>query len=184
MAGAAAALHCAAAHPHRSAHPRIVALLGSLTCPPCTATAWQGLEDEVVPPNQAEVMFEAIKERGVPTALVMFEGEQHGFRQAPNIRCGVGAAVVHGRWLLSRCCRSMGGQEIWARPFEACWAICPCMAVPPARCPLLPALQLAAPACFCRCRRALDGELYFYGRVLGFQPKMPEDFQPIEIANI
>ena len=41
-----------------------------------------------MPPNQAEVMFEALRGRGITTALVMFEGEQHGFRQAPNIRCG------------------------------------------------------------------------------------------------
>ena len=37
---------------------------------------------------QAELMHAALKARGVPTALVMFEGEQHGFRQAPNIRRG------------------------------------------------------------------------------------------------
>lgn len=35
---------------------------------------------------QAQVMFEALKQQGIPTALVLFEGEQHGFRQAPNIR--------------------------------------------------------------------------------------------------
>lgn len=40
----------------------------------------------MVPPNQAELMFQALKERGIPAALVLFEGEQHGFRQAPNIR--------------------------------------------------------------------------------------------------
>ncbi len=40
----------------------------------------------MVPPNQAEEMFAALKGRGIPTALVLFEGEQHGFRQAPNIR--------------------------------------------------------------------------------------------------
>lgn len=79
---------------------------------------FQGLEDRVVPPNQAEEMYAALKGRGIPTALVMFEGEQHGFRQAPNIR------------------------------------------------------------------RALDGELYFYGRALGFAPPMPADFEPIEIENL
>ncbi|KAA3663598.1 MAG: S9 family peptidase [Chloroflexi bacterium] len=47
---------------------------------------FQGLEDKVVPPNQAEMMFNAVKEKGIPVAYVPFEGEQHGFRQAPNIK--------------------------------------------------------------------------------------------------
>lgn len=41
---------------------------------------------QVVPPNQAEIMFDKLKEHGVATGLVMFEGEQHGFRQDINIR--------------------------------------------------------------------------------------------------
>lgn len=45
----------------------------------------QGLEDKVVPPNQAETIFNALKEHGVPVAYVPFEGEQHGFRIAKNI---------------------------------------------------------------------------------------------------
>jgi dipeptidyl aminopeptidase/acylaminoacyl peptidase len=47
---------------------------------------FQGLEDEVVPPNQAEMIVSAVRDKGVPVAYVAFEGEQHGFRQAPNIR--------------------------------------------------------------------------------------------------
>jgi dipeptidyl aminopeptidase/acylaminoacyl peptidase len=46
----------------------------------------QGLEDEVVPPNQAEMIVDALRAKAVPVAYVTFEGEQHGFRQAPNIR--------------------------------------------------------------------------------------------------
>jgi dipeptidyl aminopeptidase/acylaminoacyl peptidase len=47
---------------------------------------FQGLEDKIVPPNQAEMIVDALRRRGVPVAYVAFEGEQHGFRQAPNIR--------------------------------------------------------------------------------------------------
>jgi len=47
---------------------------------------FQGLEDKVVPPNQAEMMFEAVKRKGVPVAYIAYEGEQHGFRQAKNIK--------------------------------------------------------------------------------------------------
>ena len=45
----------------------------------------QGSEDEVVPPNQAEMIVHALLEKGVPHAYLLFEGEQHGFRQAANI---------------------------------------------------------------------------------------------------
>ena len=46
----------------------------------------QGLDDEIVPPNQAELMVNALREKGLPVAYLTFEGEQHGFRQAANIR--------------------------------------------------------------------------------------------------
>jgi dipeptidyl aminopeptidase/acylaminoacyl peptidase len=45
----------------------------------------QGLEDEIVPPNQSEMIVDALRAKGVPVAYLPFEGEQHGFRQAPNI---------------------------------------------------------------------------------------------------
>ncbi len=60
----------------------------------------------------------ALRTRGLITALVMFAGEQHGFRQADSIR------------------------------------------------------------------RSLDGELYFYGRVLGFSAEMPPDLERIRIDNL
>lgn len=52
----------------------------------CPAIFFQGLEDKVVPPNQAERMVESLREKGLPVAYVPFEGEQHGFRRAENIK--------------------------------------------------------------------------------------------------
>jgi dipeptidyl aminopeptidase/acylaminoacyl peptidase len=46
----------------------------------------QGLEDAVVPPNQAEMMVEALERKGIAHAYIPFEGEQHGFRKAENIK--------------------------------------------------------------------------------------------------
>ncbi len=68
---------------------------------------------------QAVVMYDGLKDKNITTALVMFKGEQHGFRGSNAIR------------------------------------------------------------------RALDGEFYFYGKVLGLPgAKMPDDLEPIPIANL
>ena len=78
------------------------------------AILFQGLEDEIVPPNQAETMVAALAANGVPHAYLAFEGEQHGFRRAEtNVRC-------------------------------------------------------------------MEAELYFYGRILGFEPA--GEIEPVEIA--
>ena len=81
----------------------------------CPVIFFQGLEDKVVPPNQAETMVAALRAKGLPVAYVSFAGEQHGFRQAKNIK------------------------------------------------------------------RALDGELYFYSRVFGFE--LAAEVEPVEIEN-
>ncbi len=52
----------------------------------CPVIFFQGLEDKIVPPNQAELMVQALREKGIPVAYVAFEGEQHGFRQADSIK--------------------------------------------------------------------------------------------------
>jgi len=77
---------------------------------------FQGLEDKIVPPNQAEMMFNALRAKGLPVAYIAFEGEQHGFRQAANIK------------------------------------------------------------------RALDGEIYFYSRVFGFE--LADNVEPVPIENL
>lgn len=82
----------------------------------CPLIFFQGLEDKVVPPNQAETMVAALRAKGLPVAYVAFPGEQHGFRQAKNIK------------------------------------------------------------------RALDGELYFYARVFGFE--LADEVEPVEIENL
>jgi dipeptidyl aminopeptidase/acylaminoacyl peptidase len=82
----------------------------------CPVIFFQGLEDKVVPPNQAELMVEALRKKKLPVAYVAFEGEQHGFRKAENIK------------------------------------------------------------------RALDGELYFYSRVFGFE--LAEEVEPVPIENL
>jgi dipeptidyl aminopeptidase/acylaminoacyl peptidase len=82
----------------------------------CPVIFFQGLEDKVVPPNQAEMMVEALRKKGVPVAYVAFEGEQHGFRKAENIK------------------------------------------------------------------RSLDGELYFYSRVFGFE--LADEVEPVPIENL
>jgi dipeptidyl aminopeptidase/acylaminoacyl peptidase len=82
----------------------------------CPVIFFQGLEDEVVPKEQAETMFAALCKKGLPVAYLPFEGEQHGFRRAENIR------------------------------------------------------------------RALDGELYFYSRVFGFE--LADPIEPVPIENL
>lgn len=53
----------------------------------------QGAEDEVVPPNQSEMIVNALRARGTPVAYLLFEGEQHGFRRAENIRRALDAEL-------------------------------------------------------------------------------------------
>lgn len=52
----------------------------------CPLILLQGDEDKVVPPNQAQSMFEALRAHGTPVALLVLPGEQHGFRRSENIK--------------------------------------------------------------------------------------------------
>jgi dipeptidyl aminopeptidase/acylaminoacyl peptidase len=54
----------------------------------CALILFQGLEDKVVPPNQSEMMADAVRRKGLPVEYLTFEGEQHGFRRAETVvRC-------------------------------------------------------------------------------------------------
>ncbi|WP_439133468.1 prolyl oligopeptidase family serine peptidase [Pseudomaricurvus sp.] len=54
----------------------------------CPVIFFQGLDDKVVPPNQAQAMVDALDRKQVPVAYVPFAGEGHGFRMASSIqRC-------------------------------------------------------------------------------------------------
>jgi dipeptidyl aminopeptidase/acylaminoacyl peptidase len=46
---------------------------------------FQGADDPIVPPNQSNVIVEALRARGVPLAYLLYPGESHGFRKPENI---------------------------------------------------------------------------------------------------
>ena len=59
----------------------------------CPVIFFQGAEDRVVPPNQTEMMVEALRRRGIPCGYLLFAGEQHGFRRAENIKRALDAEL-------------------------------------------------------------------------------------------
>ena len=63
---------------------------------------FQGSEDKVVPPSQAERMLAALRQKGVPAAYVLFEGEQHGFRAASHIKQALDAELFFYAMVLLR----------------------------------------------------------------------------------
>lgn len=64
----------------------------------CPILLLQGDEDKIVPPNQAELMYDAVKARGLPCSLKIYEGEQHGFRRSENIEDALNSELAfYGR---------------------------------------------------------------------------------------
>lgn len=53
----------------------------------------QGTDDRVVPPNQAEMLAEAARQKRLPVALIMFDGEGHGFRRSETIKAATEAQI-------------------------------------------------------------------------------------------
>ncbi len=68
----------------------------------CPVIFFQGAEDLVVPPNQTEMMVEALRRRGIPVGYLLFAGEQHGFRRAENIKRALDAELYFYAALIFR----------------------------------------------------------------------------------
>lgn len=67
----------------------------------CPLILFQGLDDKVVPPNQAERMVAGLRAKGLPVAYIAFEGEGHGFRAAGTIKRALDAELYfYQRYLL------------------------------------------------------------------------------------
>ena len=66
----------------------------------CPIVFFQGEDDAIVPPNQAEIMLQALRDKQLPLAYVLFPGERHGFRQANNLKtCLEGELYFYSRVL-------------------------------------------------------------------------------------
>ncbi len=63
---------------------------------------FQGSEDKIVPPNQTQMMVDGLRSRSVPVGYFLFDGEQHGFRKADNIRRAMEAELYFYAALLTR----------------------------------------------------------------------------------
>jgi dipeptidyl aminopeptidase/acylaminoacyl peptidase len=64
--------------------------IDKITCP---VIIFQGDEDAIVPPAQSEAMYNSLIARKIPTAYLVFKGEQHGFRKAESIQCTLEAQL-------------------------------------------------------------------------------------------
>jgi dipeptidyl aminopeptidase/acylaminoacyl peptidase len=64
---------------------------------------FQGSDDRVVPPNQTEMMVEALRGQGIPVGYLLFGGESHGFRRAENIKRALDAELYFYATLIFRC---------------------------------------------------------------------------------
>ena len=66
----------------------------------CPVIFFQGLDDKVVPPNQAEEMVAALQAKGIQVEYMPLAGEGHGFRRAESIRAVLGAELRFFRKVL------------------------------------------------------------------------------------
>ena len=68
----------------------------------CPVIFFQGADDRVVPPNQTEMMVDALRRRGIPVGYLLFAGEQHGFRRAETIKRALDAELYFYAALIFR----------------------------------------------------------------------------------
>jgi dipeptidyl aminopeptidase/acylaminoacyl peptidase len=68
----------------------------------CPVIFFQGAEDRVVPPNQTEMMVDALRRRSIPVGYLLFAGEQHGFRRAETIKRALDAELYFYAALIFR----------------------------------------------------------------------------------
>ena len=59
----------------------------------CPMILFQGLEDKIVPADQSEKFYKVLRDKGLPTAYIAYEGEQHGFRKSENIKRSIEAEL-------------------------------------------------------------------------------------------
>jgi dipeptidyl aminopeptidase/acylaminoacyl peptidase len=55
---------------------------------------FHGEEDRVVPLSQSEKIHAALRKQRIPTALIVFQGERHGFRRPENVRRALEAELL------------------------------------------------------------------------------------------
>ena len=60
----------------------------------CPVIILQGDEDAIVPPAQSEMMYKSLKERGIPTAYLLFKGEQHRVPQSGEYSAGARSSAL------------------------------------------------------------------------------------------
>jgi dipeptidyl aminopeptidase/acylaminoacyl peptidase len=63
----------------------------------CPVIFFQGTEDRVVPPAQAQAMVEALRRRGLEAPLFLFPDEQHGFRRKETVVAALTAELAFYR---------------------------------------------------------------------------------------
>jgi dipeptidyl aminopeptidase/acylaminoacyl peptidase len=61
-----------------------------------------GKDDPVVPINQAQRMYAALQRRNIPTCLLIFQDEKHGFRQSAHLRQALEAELLFYSMNLTR----------------------------------------------------------------------------------